>query len=209
LAAFNTATGDYYDLNYTYSDNKINFSIDSVVTSLEFSLSPIAEGDVLSGSLLADNRITFNVIFERSAKVVGDQNYIYMQRDYDWQWECLWNRYFAEQYTLIKDNINGEAVVAIALQGFKECSNLTNVTLPNTIQRLNDAAFCYCNQLESITLPESLEEICDAAFSGCSSLTSIVFRGTVAQWNAVDKRPTWNFSIPATYVQCSDGRVEL
>ena len=55
---------------------------------------------------------------------------------------------------------------------FKDCDELTKVTLPNSITSIRSAAFKGCSKLASINLP-STAVIADEAFSGCSSLTSI------------------------------------
>jgi hypothetical protein len=65
----------------------------------------------------------------------------------------------------------------------------------------------------SVIIPNSVTSIGRCAFSGCTSLINIAFEGTVEQWNAIEKyldtHFDWNFGVPATYVQCSDGQVAL
>ena len=51
--------------------------------------------------------------------------------------------------------------------------HVKEVTLPDTLLVLGDAAFNYCRGLESLTLPASLEEIGNAAFSMMSNLKEI------------------------------------
>jgi hypothetical protein len=46
-------------------------------------------------------------------------------------------------------------------------------------------------------------------FNGCSDLNSITYEGTQEQWNTITKGSDWNYSAPATYVQCTDGQVTL
>lgn len=74
--------------------------------------------------------------------------------------------------------------------------------------RIIDKAFCE-TALTNITLPSTLVHIGWHAFSSSPALTNIVFNGTTEQWNAIEKVPDWNYDIPATYVQCSDGQVAL
>lgn len=69
--------------------------------------------------------------------------------------------------------------------------------------------FAGCSNLTSITIPSSVTTIDDRAFSSCSTLNSITFEGTIQQWNAISKGRSWNYNVPATYVQCSDGQVTL
>ena len=70
-------------------------------------------------------------------------------------------------------------------------------------------AFNSCEELTTITIPNSVTNIGTQAFIFCSSLTSITFYGTIEEWNNITKGSGWNDYVPATYVQCTDGQVEL
>ena len=56
---------------------------------------------------------------------------------------------------------------------FKNCSNLTSITLPKGITSLGEYCFSGCNSLTSITLPEGITSLGRRCFFSCSSLTSI------------------------------------
>ncbi len=74
---------------------------------------------------------------------------------------------------------------------------------------LRSYAFSGCKGLTSITIGEGVTSIGEGAFYNCTSLTSITFNGTKAQWNAIAKRVSWNYNVPATKVVCSDEEVAL
>ena len=57
---------------------------------------------------------------------------------------------------------------------FKGCTQLKEVTLPKTMQKLGYEFFFGCSSLEEIHLPEGLIEIGAEAFAECSSLKSVV-----------------------------------
>ena len=75
--------------------------------------------------------------------------------------------------------------------------------------RIEGGTFAQCSSLTSVVIPDSVANIWDDSFHNCSSLTSITFKGTVAQWNAIEKGNDWNSDVPATEVVCSDGKAEL
>lgn len=56
---------------------------------------------------------------------------------------------------------------------FSGCSELTNVTLPNTVTSIDGFAFKDCSGLTSISIPDSVTSIGEYAFSGCSGLTNV------------------------------------
>ena len=62
---------------------------------------------------------------------------------------------------------------------FLDCSNLTSVTLPNTVTRIGELTFGLCSSLTSITIPNSVTYIEAAAFSDCTNLKSIIIPSSV------------------------------
>ncbi len=64
-------------------------------------------------------------------------------------------------------------VTNIGASAFFNCSNLTSITLPNSLTSIWTSAFSNCSNLTSITLPDSLTTLGRNAFSSCSSLISI------------------------------------
>ena len=101
------------------------------------------------------------------------------------------------------------SVTSIGKDAFYYCENLTSVTIGNSVTSIGEAAFSYCTGLTSITIPNSVTSIGKSAFAWCINLTSITYDGTQEQWSSITKGDSWNNNVPATYVQCSDGQVEL
>ena len=64
-------------------------------------------------------------------------------------------------------------VTAIGYQAFRNCSNLTSVTIPEGVTLIDFYAFDSCSSLTSINIPEGVTSIGDYTFSACSGLTSI------------------------------------
>ena len=61
----------------------------------------------------------------------------------------------------------------IGAYAFKNCSDLTSLTLPSSVTRIGDYAFYNCSGLTSLTLPSSVTSIGEFAFRYCSGLTSL------------------------------------
>ncbi len=124
------------------------------------------------------------------------------------------------------------SVTTIGMRAFQNCDNLTNVTIPNSVTTIEDWAFAYCDKLANVTIPDSITGIGSHVFYNCSNLTSvtipdsvgtigmlafyqctkltsITFEGTVEKWEKIALGSIWNYNVPATYVQCSDGIVSL
>jgi len=70
-------------------------------------------------------------------------------------------------------------VMEIEAEGFANFTNMTSISIPNSVIAIGMGAFYGCENLASITLPDGLEEIPGGAFAGCSSLTSITIPANV------------------------------
>jgi hypothetical protein len=68
--------------------------------------------------------------------------------------------------------INSLLVTAIGPQAFYGQSNLTSVTIPNSVTDIGENAFNLCSGLTSITIPSSVASIEEDAFSQCYGLAS-------------------------------------
>ena len=66
-----------------------------------------------------------------------------------------------------------ESTKGIAGYAFSGCSNLTGVTLPDSLTVIGDNAFSNCTRLTDIIIPESVTDIELRAFHNCRSLTEV------------------------------------
>ena len=73
----------------------------------------------------------------------------------------------------IPAKIDGKTVTAIAANAFKECTAISEIKFPNSIEYIGGFAFEGCKGLRYVILPASLKEINGSAFIGCSSLEEI------------------------------------
>ena len=102
-----------------------------------------------------------------------------------------------------------DSVTSIGDIAFSGCSGLTFVTIPDGVTSIGLCAFSDCTGLTSITIPDSATSIGDGAFSGCQKLLYICYEGTEAQWNRVVKGYNWAEGVANKFVRCRDGVVAI
>ncbi len=98
----------------------------------------------------------------------------------------------------VVDKPDGEnKIFGIGYGAFHTCEDLTAVTILAQIEEIPAGAFGYCPALETLTLPETLKKIDGAAFKSNNKLAyghafhnntalkDIYFKGTQAQWKLV------------------------
>lgn len=69
-----------------------------------------------------------------------------------------------------------DGVVCIRKEAF-DCCNLSKISLPGSVIKIEDNAFKGCANLTSITIPKSVNDIGDFAFTYCDTLADIYFQG--------------------------------
>ena len=72
-----------------------------------------------------------------------------------------------------------DSVQVIEDKAFSGCANLTKVTIGNGVTDIGAQAFAHCNMLESITLSNSLVEIGEKAFLECLRLRTLTLPDTL------------------------------
>ena len=61
----------------------------------------------------------------------------------------------------------------IPAYAFRECPNLREVRLPESVRDIKSQAFVYCRKLQSINLPDGMTHIGANVFSFCTSLPEV------------------------------------
>ena len=68
---------------------------------------------------------------------------------------------------------------SIGIDAFNGCSNLTTVTIPNSVTSIGNNAFDSCYNITSVTIGDSVTSIGDNAFISCTSLASVSIPNSV------------------------------
>ena len=80
---------------------------------------------------------------------------------------------------IIPASVDGRSVTSIGSGAFKQCYDLTSVTIPNSVTCIGDSAFYWCSGMTSMSIPNSVTSIGDCAFNLCSGLTSLIIPNSV------------------------------
>ncbi len=75
----------------------------------------------------------------------------------------------------IPDKLDDKLVVTISEQAFKDKTSITAISLPKTLEKIEDYAFAGCLGLKTVTIPANVTSIGEAAFARCYSLEMLVF----------------------------------
>ena len=94
---------------------------------------------------------------------------------YDYNFDTSYNRKISpfKSDNRIMNLIVQSGVTTIGSYAFNYCIGITSVSLPKTIELINNGAFFGCVGISEIKIPENVSEIGSSAFSGCSGLNSI------------------------------------
>lgn len=97
---------------------------------------------------------------------------------------------------VIPGSIYGVDVTGIGQWAFYECSHITDITVPNTVNHIGQEAFGQCTGLQIVQFGDEsqLVGIAEKAFVGCTNLTSItvpkgvqhIFEGTFSGCSSLD-----------------------
>ncbi len=87
----------------------------------------------------------------------------------------------SDETLVIPAYIEGKKVTALMPDSFRD-SQVRQVVVPPTVERIASEAFADCKALESIVLHDNLHMIYDASFVGCDSLQTLYINAVEAPW---------------------------
>lgn len=77
-------------------------------------------------------------------------------------------------------------VITFSRQAFSGKNNITDIVLPQSIERFPKGAFEGCTGLKRITVPRKVKVIKEGTFAGCKRLEDVYFEGTMEEWNRIN-----------------------
>ena len=80
----------------------------------------------------------------------------------------------------IPEAIWGYKVTAIGAKAFANCSQITSITVPDSVTGIGHAAFSGCKALKNIVLPKNVTSLGEALCDGCESLKGITIKSGCA-----------------------------
>ena len=88
-------------------------------------------------------------------------------------------------------------------------TDIEKMILPEGIDEIDNMVFEQCKKLKSLTIPNGVKYIGAGAFLHCYKLNEIIFRGTMAEWNALETE--WNTQTYSGRVRvvCRDGEITI
>ena len=100
-----------------------------------------------------------------------------------------------------------DSVTHIGNMAFYDCDSLSKITIPNSVTYIGDLAFCGCGSLDKITIPNSVTSIGDSAFCDCDSLSEITIPDCVTYIgsNAFSGMGITNIVIPDSVTNLEGG----
>lgn len=94
---------------------------------------------------------------------------------------------------------------------FNANAAIRSITFPDTLKEMSGLPLFYgCENLETITIPASVtgmnfHSVADCFIFNCPNLKTIIFKGTRAQWEAIEKEYV---NLDGITVRCSDDNVD-
>lgn len=120
----------------------------------------------------------------------------------------------SEADVVVPATLGGRSVTEIgnsARPVFNANAAIRSITFPDTLKEMSGLPLFYgCENLETITIPASVtgmnfHSVANCFIFNCPNLKTIIFKGTRAQWEAIEKE---DVNLDGITVRCSDDNVD-
>ena len=83
------------------------------------------------------------------------------------------------------------------------------ILFDDILTTIGEDAFKDCENLTSITLPKKVNSILANAFQNCINLNEINYNGNSSDFKKIKFEANWNDNVPAEYAYCNDDKVRI
>ena len=139
------------------------------------------DGEKLPVAVLASGTCGENLTWKLDSEGVLTISGAGEMESYFWDWGTVATPWYAHRQA-IRTLIIESDVTSIGSLAFYNCTNLTSVSLPDSLQRIGELSFRNCSSLAVFTIPSGVSEIGSAPFEGCAALTEIRVDGDNASY---------------------------
>ncbi|OPX86463.1 MAG: hypothetical protein A4E53_02896 [Pelotomaculum sp. PtaB.Bin104] len=163
---------------YTFGEGNVNITADVFPAAGDYVIKVQAAGYSDAGvtqniKAAASNPADFVVAYNTLVRYLGPGGDVIIPDDLGITGIASSYDVFMERTNLTSVSIP-EGVTKVDNSNFYGCTNLTSVIIPGSVTSIGGSSFENCSRLSSITIPGSVTSIGINAFSGCRSLSSIV-----------------------------------
>ncbi|WP_295076919.1 leucine-rich repeat domain-containing protein [Ruminococcus sp.] len=86
---------------------------------------------------------------------------------------------FSGMETIKEIDLSGSGVSSVGKYAFNGCTSLESISLPSSLETINDLAFSDCKALKELKLNDGLKSIVGAAFQNCTGITELTIPDSV------------------------------
>ncbi|MDY4783271.1 MAG: leucine-rich repeat domain-containing protein, partial [Candidatus Enterosoma sp.] len=87
---------------------------------------------------------------------------------------------------IIPQYYNGKRVTELASSLFMGSKKITNLLIPEGVEKIGEGCFLSCPNLREVHLPKSLKQVKSEAFSQCKKLKKVYYAGDLSSWLNID-----------------------
>ena len=91
---------------------------------------------------------------------------------------------------------------------FRELTALEELDLPNSVESIASYGIRECSSLKTLWLSKGLKTLQSYSIDTCP-IEYLHFKGTVEEWNQIDKKNNWCYTVSTNVVHCTNGDVNI
>ena len=95
------------------------------------------------------------------------------------------------EYVTDDDNTR-HAVTSIGDYAFRDCNEMTSVTIADSVTEIGTGAFVNCSKLSSVSMPAAIRTLGNSVFDGCDSLATVSYNGNEYNTSEIESAMTEN-----------------